>query len=120
MIKYHKTTNDNLIAELIDDNLIISEVQDALDLFGDLIPSNCTRIIIRESNLNDNFFNLKTKLAGDILQKFSNYRIRIAIIGDFSTYKSKALQDFIRESNKGNQVFFLENSETAINRLSNL
>ena len=118
MIKYHESKGNIPIAELIDNNFKISEVQDALDLFGELIPFNCNRIIIRESNLHDNFFDLKTRLAGDILQKFSNYRISLAIIGDFSKYKSKALQDFIRECNKGSQVIFLENIEAAINRLA--
>ena len=118
MIKYHQSKNNNLIAELIDANFKINEVQDILDLFGELIPNNCNRLIIIENNLHDNFFNLKTRLAGDILQKFSNYRISLAIIGDFSKYKSKALQNFIRECNKGTQVFFLSNIEEAINRLA--
>lgn len=119
MIKYHKTTTNNLIAELTDNTFIISEVQDILDLFGNLGTIDCNNIIIRESNLHRNFFKLETRLAGDILQKFSNYKIRLAIIGDFSKYKSKALHDFIRESNKGNLVFFVNNIESAINRLSN-
>jgi hypothetical protein len=119
MIKYHKTTNNNLIAELSDKKFIIAEVQDILDLFGNLGTIDCNNIMIRESNLHDNFFNLNTRLAGEILQKFSNYKMRLAIIGDFSKYKSKALHDFIRESNKGNLVFFVNTIEAAVNKLSN-
>jgi hypothetical protein len=44
---------------------------------------------------------------------------RLAIIGDFSKYKSKSLQDFIRESNKGNRIFFVKTLEKALNRLGN-
>lgn len=55
-------------------------------------------------------------MAGDILQKFVNYDMKIAILGDFSSYKSKSLRDFIYESNNGNNVFFLDNKKQAIER----
>jgi hypothetical protein len=84
MIKYHKTLNNTVIAELTDDMFIISQAQDMLDIIGDLVSYDCSRIIIHERNLHADFFNLKTGLAGDILQKFSNYKVKLAIIGDFS------------------------------------
>lgn len=49
----------------------------------------------------------RNRLAGDILQKFSKYNIKLAIVGDFTKYKSKSLHDFIRKSNKENKIFFL-------------
>lgn len=118
MIKFHKTLNDSLIGEVTDENFIITEVQDTLDLFGNLGTEDCSGIILKENNLHPDFFNLNTKLAGDVLQKFSNYKIRLAIIGDFSKFKSKALHDFIRESNKGKLIFFTDNMQTAMSRLS--
>ncbi|MBP1675158.1 MAG: hypothetical protein H6Q24_1296, partial [Bacteroidetes bacterium] len=36
MIKYHRTLNSLVIAELTSDNFIITKVQDALDLISDL------------------------------------------------------------------------------------
>lgn len=116
-IKYHKTNNNSIIAELTDNKFFINITQDALDLMGNLGSPDCTTIIIPERNLHKDFFNLKTGLAGDILQKFSNYRVRLAIIGDFSKYKSKSLHDFIRESNKGNMIYFLDSVESALMRL---
>ena len=109
---------DTIIAELNTQNFVISNAQDALDLFGELIPYNCTKIIIPESNLHPDFFILRNGIAGDILQKFSNYRIKVAFVGDFSKFSSKSLQDYIRESNKGKSIFFLENLATALNKLS--
>ncbi len=50
------------------------------------------------------------------MQKFVNYDMKIAILGDFSSYKSKSLRDFIYESNNGNNVFFLDNKKQAIER----
>jgi len=52
------------------------------------------------------------------LQKFSTYRVRLAIIGDFSKYTSKSLRDFIYESNKGKHICFVANTEDAIQMLS--
>lgn len=118
MLNYHKSGKGELIAEIIDDDFIINNTQDAIDLLGETGSNNCERIIIREKNLHKDFFNLKTGLAGDILQKFSNYDVRLAIVGDFTKFQSKSLQDFIRESNRGNRVFFLEDMDTAIRRLT--
>lgn len=118
MIKYHTTLNNTVIAELVDKKFIISETQDALDLISDLGNFNCNRIIVRESNLHIDFFRLSTGLAGDILQKFSTYRVKLAIIGDFTKYLSKSLNDFIVESNKGNLIFFLNDLESAFGILT--
>jgi len=81
----------------LDENYIITQPQDFLDLIGDSVSQNCNRLIIREKNLHKDFFRLHTGLAGEILQKVSNYNFKLAIIGDFSKYYSKSLQDFIRE-----------------------
>ena len=117
MIKYHKIADNKIIAELTDDNFIISQVQDVLDIMGDMGSYGCNRIILHEKHLHKDFFNLKTGLAGDILQKFSNYHVKLAIVGDFSQYHSKSLRDFILESNKGNRIFFVENMDSALLKL---
>lgn len=65
----------------------------------------------------EDFFHLSIKLAGEILQKFINYKIKIAIVGDFSEYTSKSLKDFIYESNIGKDVFFLSDEKQAIEKL---
>lgn len=120
MIKYHTTDNNIKIAEITDKNIRIASPDDALELFANLDEPSCNRIIVRESNLNNDFFDLKTKIAGEILQKFSNYKVKLAIIGDFSKYKSKSLQDFIRESNRGRTVFFADDLESALSKLGKL
>lgn len=116
-LKYHDTDSEISIAELTDGHFIISEPQHVLDIFGNLMFSSCDRIIIHERNLHADFFDLKTRLAGEILQKFSNYRVKLAIVGDFAKYNSKSLQDFIFESNKSNTVFFTNNRISAIQKL---
>lgn len=97
----------------------IDSVQDILDMMASArYFCDCSGIIINKESLNDDFFDLKTRFAGEILQKFSNYRMRLAIIGDFSIYTSKSLKDFIRESNNGNLVFFKNDIEKALESIS--
>lgn len=76
------------------------------------------RVILNKSAFNEDFFVLSTGLAGEILQKFVNYRMRLAIVGDFGHYTSKPLKDFIRESNRGNHIGFVSTVEQAIEWLS--
>jgi len=116
--KTHFTLNVK-IAELISDEMIISQAEDGLDLLGDIYYQGFDKIIIREKNITPIFFDLKTGIAGEILQKFSNFRVQLAIIGDFSKYKSKSLSDFIYESNKGRLVNFVSSFDDAMNFLSN-
>jgi hypothetical protein len=118
MIKFH-VHNGVQIAEVTDTEFQITEVQDAVDLLGDLYFNKCSSIIIKECNLHPDFFRLHTGLAGEVLQKFSNYKCQLAIIGDFSKYTSKSLNDFIRESNKGNLVNFVDNIGIALLKLVN-
>jgi hypothetical protein len=117
MLKY-QTINNLVISELTADGIVISEVGDALDLLGDAGVNNSNRLIIMESNLNPDFFKLYTGLAGEILQKFSTYDFKLAVIGDFSKFNSKNLQDFIRESNRGNRIFFVSSYKDAVGMLT--
>lgn len=116
MIKHHLINGHPVIAELLDDSFILTDSQDAIDLINMPEARECTRFIIYEKNLSKDFFNLSSGVAGDVLQKFSNYRLKLAVIGDFSKYKSKNLNDFFRESNKTGNILFLESSEEALEK----
>lgn len=110
--------NDIKIAELISETTIIEKTEDGVDLLGNLYYQGFERIIINEKNITPNFFELKTGIAGEILQKFSTYRIRLAIVGDFSKYSSKSLNDFIYESNKSGHISFVNSTYEALKILS--
>jgi hypothetical protein len=116
MIKFHEAGSVK-IAEVTDEEFRISSVQDAVDLLGDMYYNSCNAIVLKEIHLHPDFFRLHTGLAGDILQKVSNYQFRLAVAGDFSKYTSKSLKEFIRESNRGNRVFFVETIEEALLKL---
>jgi len=110
--------NESKIAELVADDLIINSTEDGLDLLGNLYYQDFEKIIIHEKNIVPDFFELKNGIAGEILQKFSNYRVRLAIVGDFTKYNSNSLNDFIYESNKGKQVAFVSSVIDAVKVLS--
>jgi hypothetical protein len=103
------------IAEVTRENLVIHTAQDFLELMMNLPADAFT--IYRET-LDDAFFDLKSGLAGEILQKVVNYSRRLGIVGNFTQYTSKSLQDFIRESNSSNIIVFMETFEEAAKRLS--
>ena len=111
--------NNIPIAILQDRKVVIRNVEDALHLMADAGNIGARQIIIREEQLTPDFFDLSTGLAGEILQKFSNYQVRLAVVGDFSKYSSMSLHDFIYESNKAGQILFLESLELAKEKLSN-
>ena len=112
-IKIH-TIDNRKIAEIISDNIVLQTVEDALDLIGNMSYQGFDKLIIHEENMISDFFVLKNKIAGNILQKFSQYSMPLAIIGDFEKYESKSLDDFIFESNKGNQINFVTTIEDGL------
>ena len=106
--------------EIHSEEQFINNVQDVLDLFGELYGQYYDGIILCERNITPDFFDLQTKLAGEILQKFSNYRIRLVIVGDWSKYTSRSLEAFICESNRGKTVNFSSSPTEAVKLLSRI
>ena len=101
------------------DSVVITDAQSAIDLLMSAKYDVGTKnILISKQLIAEDFFVLSTGLAGEILQKFVNYGGRIAIYGDYSHYTSKPLKDFIYESNKGKDIFFVATKDEAIDKLT--
>lgn len=94
---------DDHVALITADEVLIKTPQDALDLFGE---TSASALILHDHNFTPEFFDLSTQQLGNILQKFSNYQVKLAVIGDFDRYPSKVLKDFITESNRKSQYLF--------------
>lgn len=110
--------NNKLVAVVTASEPIITDPQSALDLAMTVkYETGSTDIAISKEAIVDDFFVLSTRLAGEILQKFTNYGIRLAIFGDFSKYTSKPLKDFIYESNKGKSFYFQPDRTSAVEQL---
>lgn len=112
-----KTIRNQNIA-IIDTGTKITNTQDALDLLASAnYHADCIGVVIYKESLEESFFDLKTGLAGEILQKFTNYKMKLAIVGDYSSYSSKSLKDFIYECNKGKFVYFKSDVDSALSAL---
>lgn len=102
-ITYQQAT----IAHIASETAVITDIPSALQaIMAAKYQYNTNCMVIAKTAINERFFHLSTGFAGELLQKFSNYRTKVAIYGDFSQYTSKPLRDFIYESNHGNAVFF--------------
>ncbi|MFJ9186523.1 DUF4180 domain-containing protein [Streptomyces anulatus] len=102
------------------DGVAIAGVQDALDhLIGAAFA--CAEVVaVPSARLDDRFFDLSTGLAGAILQKFANYRLRLVVVGDISHHlsASSALPDLVREANRGRDIWFVPDLEALAERLA--
>lgn len=92
----------------------------ATDIIGDALGHEAVWVAAPLSRLPDAFFRLASGLAGAVLQKFVNYGVRIAFIGDISerTAISKPLHDFVFESNRGRHVWFVDDLKAFEAKLS--
>ncbi|KQX30398.1 DUF4180 domain-containing protein [Streptomyces anulatus] len=102
------------------DGVAIADVQDALDhLIGAAFA--CAEVVaVPSARLDDRFFDLSTGLAGAILQKFANYRLRLVVLGDISHHlsASSALPDLVREANRGRDIWFVPDLDALAERLA--
>ncbi len=107
------------IALVQSDVPLITDIQTALDLMATVrYETGCDRMALPKSAFTEDFFVLSTRLAGEVLQKFVNYQMKVAIFGDYSHYTSKPLKDFIYESNSGSRAFFVATEEEAVEKLA--
>ena len=107
------------IAVVSGDDVVITDTQSALDLAMTVkYETKAARFVIDKNMICEDFFVLSTGMAGEILQKFMNYQVKMAVYGDYSHYTSKPLKDFIYESNHGKDFFFVSTKEEAIQKLT--
>lgn len=81
----------------------------AADLIGEALAAQAQVAAVPIERLGDGFLTLSTRIAGGVIQKFVNYGLRLALVGDISEAmaRSTALRDFVRESNRGRHVWFV-------------
>ena len=89
--------------------------QDALDLMAAGYEQDARLIVVPVERMAPDFFTLRNGILGAFLQKLSNYRCRVAFVGDLAERiaQSKALNDFVYESNKGRDVLFVRDPRGA-------
>ena len=117
----HVKANGVDIAVVSSDTAVVTDARSALELAMSVRhETGAERIVIDKRSVCEDFFILSTGLAGEVLQKFVNYHVKAAIYGDYSHYTSKPLRDFIYESNKGKDFFFVPTKEEALRNLAEI
>jgi hypothetical protein len=98
----------------------ISTPDDASDLVGTAWSHNANMVAVPAERLDPEFFRLRSGIAGEITQKFVNYRLRLAVVGDIAerVEASDALRDFVWESNIGEQVWFVDDEAALAEKLA--
>lgn len=86
---------------------------DAVTLIGEARSRGASLVAIPTSRLNEDFFRLRTGVAGAFLQKFVMYGVQVVILGDIeqAVAASQALRDFVRESNRGTAIWFCKDEQ---------
>jgi len=87
---------------------------DIIDALGNAHYQGLRIVGVQKECLGQNFFDLQTGVAGEILQKFSNYGLAMVIAGDFQGDMPRSLRDFIRESNATGRVVFSSTFEEGL------
>jgi hypothetical protein len=115
-----ETVNDTVVLHLPGAGSPIAGGQDALDVVGEAWAVQAQVVAVPAARFAPAFFDLRSGLAGEFVQKLVNYRLRLAIVGDISAHvrSSDALRDFVRESNRGGHVWFLDGPEDLARRLA--
>ena len=100
------------------DGPLLDSEQAALDLIGEAL-GRAEVVAVPVSRIVPAFFTLATGVAGAVVQKFVNYRLRLVIVGDLTEHiaASTALRDFVREANRGGQTWFLADEAELAARL---
>lgn len=113
------TLHDVRVLLAPDTGAVIATERDATDLIAAAWETHAKLVAIPAVRLAPEFFVLRKGLLGAFLQKFATYKVRVAILGDIDAQlsASKPLRDFVCETNRGNEVWFMRDMEALEERL---
>lgn len=107
------------VLECAPDGTRLRNDRDAVDLIAFALSHKAKLIVLPTDRLPDGFFRLRTRIAGEIVQKFVQYRVPVAIIGDIDDHltASEALRAFVHEANRGKDFWFVADHTELDDRL---
>ncbi len=91
----------------------IADAKRLVSWFGDVMGEGATALVVPAEALPASFFDLRSGLAGDVLQKAANYRIVFAVVGDVAEHSAKmrAFHDLVVESQHASGYTFAADME---------
>jgi uncharacterized protein DUF4180 len=91
---------------------------DAVELIGRAYEHQADFVVVPVEHVDERFFTLGTRILGDVVRKFTSYRIGLAVLGDLAPYlASDAFRAFVHETNKGKDIWFLADRAALDERL---
>jgi hypothetical protein len=103
------------------DGPVIRTQDDAMDVIATTFGVDGEEtIVVPVERLDAEFFRLASGVAGEVVQKFVNYRRRLVILGDVSAYveRSEPFRDWVREVNRGHDIWFVADDAELLSRLA--
>jgi hypothetical protein len=93
--------------------------RDAVDLIALALPHRIDLAVVPVARLDPRFFTLASGIAGQIVQKFVDYRVRLAVLGDLARplAASASLRAFVDEANRGRTFWFVPDPTSLAARL---
>lgn len=110
---------DLVIYQLAPDGGLLGGELTAPDIIGEAYEADPDIIVVPLSRLAPGFLDLGTRFAGEVFQKMEQYGRRLVIMGDIAdrVAASKALHDFVYETNRRGHHLFVPNHASLIARL---
>lgn len=100
--------------EVISAERPLGSEQDALDLVGLCWEHSVSALLLPLAALSPAFFDLRTKVAGDMIQKFINYGIRAAAVIPQDVPATDRFREMAAEANKGTHFRIYESRQDAL------
>jgi len=93
--------------------LLLVKEQDALDIIGNCGYNDTNNLLLHPENVHEDFFNLKSGLAGAVLQKFVNYQMRLAAYFTEQQMEHIRFQELVKETNRSSHFRVFSNKQDA-------
>lgn len=118
--RYHFIdSGSNGFVECLPDMLMASE-DDALELVAFCGESGTQQLLVHAKNLPAEFFDLHSRLAGNILLKLSNYRIILAAVIPPEKVGTGRFSEMVTETNRGREFRVFNTRDEAVKWLSGI
>lgn len=100
--------NGTRVLTVAPDGPAIGDEQSALDVIGEAFGAEAEVVVVPVERLGADFFELRSGVAGAVVQKFVTYRLCLVIVGDPAHHgTSGPVEDWIREANRGRDLWFV-------------
>lgn len=92
---------------------VLQKGDDSVDLIGFCIENGTSRVLLFAENVADDFFDLRSGIAGVVLQKLRNYQIKLALVLPSEASSKGRFGEMVREENRGQDFRVFEDADEA-------